>query len=243
MSKRRSTPALFEVIRGPGAEASGRVAAPPPPEHVEPAPGPAVPAIGGRILRVPMGYLFVAGGVLVIVLLVAYSIGYQRGRAAVEEMDAFGGGTGDELPIVDPTLPDPSNTTATPGVGGEESRRPATEERREPPRSTPRNSAQRQPGMYDDTRQAGLNYIIVTRLAREEAEEVAQFLQQNGVDAMLIADNNAWLVIARQGFESFYSNPEAQRLRERLITLGREWKRQHGGSRDFSDLYGRKYTG
>ena len=96
---------------------------------------------------------------------------------------------------------------------------------------------------YEDTRQAGLNYIIITRVDAIEAERIGAFLAGHRIDVMLLPDNNAWLVVTRGGFETWLTNPSAQRLSETLRRLGREWRTQHGGSRDFDDLYGQKFSG
>ena len=246
MSRPRGRP-LFEVVRDQqrGTRFGG------PPVSVDPvAPRGVLPKIdaGGvdadeppRTLRIPTGYLAVAGGVWIISVVAAFSIGFSRGgTAALEEArqerissSALLGGndgsgeqrTGDSAGALPQGRQSPDQ-----GL-----------DRTANSRQTPTGPVTR-PDLSEDTRVAGLNYIVVERFPPEEAVSVAEFLIARGIDVMVLPDKDQRLrrVVTRRGFEGWRSNTEARTLEQELLRLGRVWKSQ-GGSKDFSQLLPQKY--
>ncbi len=92
MSKRRDSPALFELVRTSGIQRPDPNArenplreepvaptATPPPQTSSSA---AVnePDSFGRTIRLPMGYVFLAVAAMIVLLVLAYSVGFSRGR-------------------------------------------------------------------------------------------------------------------------------------------------------------------
>lgn len=256
MPRNRNTPALYEVFgrTGPAPGRSRPVeVAPtfsPPRVHVESiapeaaaAPGPASP----RLIRLPVGYLYVALAVVVLLIVGSYFVGVNRGRARALHPPSDGVGI-DPSSINDPTLggsglggaapreASPAPTfTGTDGTRGGE----ATAESQSPPRQSPAG-----PRSLDrDTRRPGLNYIIVERFEPAEAWAVKEFLKRHGIDVLVLKDKNPALlqVVTAEGFQGWNSNAAAQALNRRLEDLGRQWKSREGGSKDFSQRLAKKH--
>ncbi|MCC6908625.1 MAG: hypothetical protein IT430_11830 [Phycisphaerales bacterium] len=256
MPRNRNTPALFEVFgRTPTAPSHPhRVEVPPPPSpprvHVESiapdtAAAPAGP-ISPRIIRLPVGYIYVAVAVAVLLIVGSYFVGLSRGRQqGLASTQDTGGG-----PLIeDPTLGE--------GIGN-----PDAGANQQPQGASPStagqggNAAARQPNpgpaptglggraLDRDTRQAGLNYIIVERFDPAEAWAVKEFLKRNGVDALVLADNNPSLlqVVTAQGFKGWQTDSAAQALYRRIQQLGQQWKAREGGSKDFSQSFAKRHT-
>ncbi len=250
MAKDRNTPALFEVFgRTPTAPSQPHridvpTPLPPPPRvHVESiapdtAPAPAGPS-SPRIIRLPIGYIYVGLAVVVLLIVGSYFVGVSRGRqqalAPVEE-------TGGRPPINDPTLNQPNpresgaSTTQPPGNSspGAANRTNTT------PQGNPAPVGPTGRTLDRDTRQSGLNYIIVERFDAPEAWAVKEFLKRNGIDVLVLADNNnrsLLQVVTAQGFKGWASDSAAQSLYRKIQQLGSQWKAREGGSKDFSQSF------
>lgn len=245
MAKDRNTPALFEVFGRTNASPSHPVevtpAYSPPRVHVESiapetAPEPAGPS-SPRIIRLPIGYIYVAAAVVVIVIVAAYFVGVSRGRQQAMQSAQD---QGNQLPINDPTLNgdggsmpelgggspvENRNTAPNPANGG------ASQPAVNPGPTTPRK-----PTLDRDTRQVGLNYIIIERFEPDEAFAVKEFLKRNGIDVLVLKDNNPALlqVVTAEGFRGWSSNAAAQALDKKLEQLGQQWRSREKGSKDFS---------
>lgn len=245
MAKDRNTPALFEVFGRMNATPSHPVeVAPtftPPRVHVEsiapeadPAPiGPSSP----RIIRLPIGYIYVALAVVVVAIVGSYFVGVSRGRQqALQPVED----AGNQPPINDPTL------NAGNGGGSNLGTSPPLDNRKVTPNPAPGNNpgptanpGPTTPGrrtLDRDTRQAGLNYIIIERFEPDEAWAVKEFLKRNGIDVLVLKDNNPALlqVVTAEGFRGWSSNAAAQALDLKLEQLGRQWRSRERGSKDFS---------
>lgn len=243
MAKNRNTPALFEVFgRTPTAPTQPhRIEVPPQPSpprvHVESiapdSPATVSAPVSPRIIRLPVGYVYVGLAVVVLLIVGSYFVGVSRGRQqALAPVEA----DGSERPqISDPTLDSPpqvlqgnqrplGDTGSSKAAGGGN-----------PAGSTPPPG----PGgrtLDRDTRQAGLNYIIVERFEPDEAWAVKEFLKRNGIDVLILRDNNPALlqVVTAEGFRGWSTNTAAQALDRKLEQLGREWKARGNGTKDFS---------
>lgn len=245
MAKDRNTPALFEVFgRASSTPAHPVEVAPtftPPRVHVESiapetAPAPAGPS-SPRIIRLPIGYIYVASAVVVVAIVGSYFVGVSRGhQQALQPVEDVG----NQLPISDPTLNPSNGANATLGSN------PPVESRNVSPDPASGNNASpaANPGttapgrrtLDRDTRQAGLNYIIIERFEPDEAWAVKEFLKRNGIDVLVLKDNNPALlqVVTAEGFRGWSSNSAAQALDQRLEQLGRQWRSRERGSKDFS---------
>lgn len=209
--------------------------------------------MGARTVRIPIGYVIVAGGLALALAVVAYLIGYSRAEANAESERRRVLQT--ELDMVDP-LNSPSGTLANPQTaqnaptGGPAPTQTATRPTQQPsqPGATqaPPTGAQRQQpgGLERDPRVPGLNYWVIARLGPDEARRAAAYLLASGVQVAVVETNSDKFreVIASTGFEGL-SSPEAARLKSRILELGRLYRVQEKGPTDFSDMYARKFSG
>lgn len=257
---RRSGPTLLELA---SRTQRAPTVAPPrtPPERPErrlrvkrerPAPEPAeiiddAPSIP-RIVRVPVGYLFIAGALVVALMVGGYLVGYRRASSALRDRERALAQRELETAVQDPLL---SQAPVNPGLlpsAGRSATNPTSTPTTDPAsaRSPQQGGAAPAAAPGEDPRTPGLNYFIVARDLPEEAERAAAFLRDNGVPAFVATSNNAGLrlLIALEGFTS-----EAMRAGEhlpfkaRLQSLGRIWKRDHAGATDWADAYPARYSG
>ncbi len=208
------------------------------------------PAGLGRTVRIPFGTVVIALGGMVVLLVIAYSVGFSRGRAdtADHESSFFGNSSNTGQSDQGVNLATNDSTGAN------------TRDLNQPPSSEgdPANAGQNLtggdntntratttiPARTTDTRTVGLNYIIVEQFSPEEADRAADFLGGQGVDVMVLRTNNPALrqVVVREGFESWGTNSPGRRLLDRLQTVyGVEWRSQHAGSKNFSQAFGLKH--
>lgn len=209
--------------------------------------------MGARSVRIPIGYVIVAGGLALALAVVAYWIGYSRATSNAEaerrrvlqsELDQ----------VVDP-LNAPSGALANPQQPQTSTQSPPGQTANRPPQPTQgtagqaqQTGGQRQPtapaGLERDPRVPGMNYWVIARLGPDEARRAAAYLQASGVEVAVVETNSDKFreVIASTGFEGL-SSPDATRLKSRILELGRLYRVQEKGPTDFSDMYARKFSG
>lgn len=200
---------------------------------------------GGRhplLLRVPKGYIAVAGAVLVAVIVLAYwsgrSIGYRAGfRAANEQFEALRPGV-----MWDGFATDGSGVGGSASGGAAGGARGAGEADGvaagpvarvvRGPTSGARAEAGARTGGEADPRQVGLNYWVLAHYRQAEAQRLLKFLWSQGVDAAAFGRHNDGLfqVQALRGFAAGELDGPAEAYRRQLLTLGRVWKDKHRGS-------------
>ncbi len=254
MAVRRNGPVLFELLKEKQRAGKPRVedAPPPPPPTVHTAPARAAstrPAVEpepddeaphwlspGRTVRMPVGYFFIGVAILIVAFVAGWAIGHQRGAAA-SRAEIAGLKERTLGPVNDPVL-DPSaadRPSAPPPAARPEPRRPAS------PSAGEVNSTTEEPVIGSDPRQTGLNYLIIAREDPDTAVRAARFLERNGVPVAVFPDPGNprfHLVTSRQGFpRGTLSSPEAIRLKQEVLRLGKIWTRDERGPSDFDDAY------
>lgn len=229
--------------RAPSHQAPSRPESAPPrrvevvEEHAPHAPIEESPAIP-RAVRVPMGYLFLAGAGVVALVVMGYLLGYSRASSATRDMERDSAQRELESAVQDPLLEQsPVNPNLLAGGEGESvGAAGATNETRRP--AEPRSGG--------DPRTPGMNYFVVARDLPEEAQRAVEFLESNGVPAMVAPSGNPnlRLVVALRPFtgEEIRAG-EHLSFRARIQSLGRIWKRDHDGAADWADAYPAKYSG
>lgn len=233
-------PTLFELMGEPRRPARPMSAAPEPtPLHFD---EPEARVFGSsRALRVPMGYLFIAGAVAVAAMALAYSIGFQAGQSKRDRMDArqiANGVTGDTEPIRDPLLA-PAKTSAPP--------RQQTVANAPPKQSTPSQAttpSRPASPIGGDPRLPDMNYFIVAYYGPELAKRAVEFLRANGVEAAAISANNGqfhYVVSLKPFTAAEVGSPAYEEHKSQLKRLGRIWKRDHKGPDDFSEVWAQKH--
>lgn len=244
MAKDRSTPALLELITQGGASAvpvSKPVSLGPSVSNTSDRVEKQVSSVDAgshqRIVRLPIGYVYVGSVAAVVLVIAAYFVGAAQGRSQA-------GATTDSAGLSNSGLNE-SVRRETPSNNAVNENRSNQNEESAPPINPNRTSGAPggSPRSLDvDTRQSGLNYIIIERFPAEEAWSVREFLARNGIDVLILPDNNPSLlqVVTRQGFSGWASNDQAQAMDRRLGQLGRQWKDRESGSKDFSRRLARK---
>ncbi|MBL0928119.1 MAG: hypothetical protein IBJ11_10795 [Phycisphaerales bacterium] len=281
-SRAQQAPPSRPTPASPAPPPPPRPAAPPPPQRVEvprpvhvaaphepqrPAPVAAPPAGDepedrvlwfrpGQVLRVPVGYLFVAAGLLIAVAIFAYLLGYQKRDGEYKrEQEALAARTTPD--VTEPLRqPGPNGQTAptgaTAGPGRPEPARPADRPNAgrpsEPPsgrRIVPVDGVIFLEAGMDDPRESGKHYYILATAGKEETDRIARFLGGKGVDVIRLPPNNAGLsqVVGLRAFESGKpDDPDAVEYRRQVQRLGREWRQTQRGATEFADMYLAKYT-
>jgi hypothetical protein len=225
-------------------------------------------------VRKSAAYLVVAG--VFVVALVVWIIAFTRGKAVgVNETERkFGVLTQPAQPAGDPLNGTPGqppqagpgpSTSQDPPVNADPRKsnaaKPQPKKGAPPPAALGVTAAQVGAGAGDiltpngrtatDPRVPGMNYLVLTILAEEEAAEAVAFLARNGLDSFAVpnkADRRASsgrktsVLIVSGGItaEQYKKDPTRTQLEQAAAKLGVAWKKQ-GGSVDFAQYYWQKY--
>ncbi len=196
----------------------------------------------GRTIRLPVGYLWLAGAGGLVLLIGAFSTGYMRGQhettARLE---------GEWLDTRQPTLavPPPEIKTVERPVRTGQS--PSIEPRAAANRpERPRPPAGGPGRILSDPRVKGLNYFILIHTHKKNAEKLAVFCRQEGVEAYAVPDKrnrSLYRVLVLPGYAKGQRSSEAVRALERRITdATRKWKVQRN-PRDELGYYPERFGG
>ncbi|MEM8834710.1 MAG: hypothetical protein AAGD00_02710 [Planctomycetota bacterium] len=246
MSKRGRVPALYELVRdrprtgpfaAPGSRYVDRIEEP---EEDESLLSP------GRIVRVPVGYFFVAAAIVVIVGIGGYILGESRARAELELIKERAAQQGIENLIIDPLTQQPERQ-ATNQVS------PSIDRTAGVSTGGPRTGGVTPPverpliidSWDDDPREPDLNYFHVAHLPRSEADRAATYLAARGVPTARLPRERGGScdVVVLQGLARGELGSEQRReLEQRVKRIGRDYKREANGPTDFADLYLRKHV-
>ena len=182
----------------------------------------------GRVLRVPVGYIFIVAAVILGVSLMAYVAGFTKGS---DDPGSFGQG---DLP---PTMLENHE------IASDLSRQQADAQRDERDAdssfvstSNDRSSRQaadrsRMGDLDANPRQVGLNYYYIVHTNRSGAVAVAEFCRQEGLEAHLSGGNNAKLfgVYVLPGYSREEANSEKVRnLQTKLDQVMKKWNKKVG---------------
>jgi len=263
MRRSRNGPALYELLggrhaplaRGSRAEPKPK---PPPKRHREQPPveietGSESTVLGwlspGRIVKLPVGYLFFGVAGVLIALFGAYLVGFKRMENLVEaqrraEVEQEFSSTMD--PLVSLRLKEQPQPVASGGDGkeGASSHAPVVK-----PATSPVI-----PGVVDigageaDPRQPGLNYLVAATLPTGEAKRAAEFLAGKGLAVAMVPVHNRPTrreVIVLEGLsrEQYRKGSHKLRLEERVRAVGREFDRDYRGGDDFASCWWKKFNG
>lgn len=216
----------------------------------------------GRVLRVPVGFVIVYLGATIVLLIVAYSVGYSRGKnytlneEATAKMGQFNqnqintaGSPGNDN-MVNNSGYSPQNTGSNTADNNNRQSNSSNNNKTEPrvinsnnPITAENNSNNTTTNLYKDTRVKGLNYIIIEQFSSEEAVRVAEFLKKNNINVMLLKTNDRELlqVVAKQGIPGSRYSTDGVRLKQQIQLLGKDWKNQYGGTKNFDQAYGQLF--
>lgn len=217
-----------------------------------------------RVLRVPIGYVWIAAGAALLVAVIAYVAGFNHASAReasrrASQADAASGTDGlGGAGIADPLVSQPE-----PGRGGTRGGKPddtgakAADKSGARPRAgeggTGGTAGQAGTGMTSggasppDPRQKGWHYFVVAHPSISRTGEMVQFLRANGLDAHVVRDHNGDLrkVIVLPGFarQEDRSSPQVKAFRAKLLEVGLKWEKAARGNQNFGKAYAEPFTG
>lgn len=257
MASKRRGPVLLELLKDrspsgpqrtpPPAVAPPPPAPPPPVSRPSPAPKPVPVDSGarpwwmspGRVVRIPVGYLFFAAAGVVALFALGWTLGHRQ--AVVSHRTVLAAEAEETLGAShDPLLSEPTSRPSNVRQQTVQAQTPTTRTTQPQSSQTAEQAPRTRPGQPGDPRTPGLNYYIVVRESPETAERAASFLRNNGLAAVTIPDNNPRFhnVVVLKGFaREDLGSEERRRLHQEILRLGKIWKRDHGGASEFSDLW------
>ncbi len=200
----------------------------------------------GRTIRVPVGYLWLAGAGGLVLLIVTFSTGFVRGKhEATAELEREWLDT--RQPIL--AVPPPEVETGDPAVRTEPSPGIETRAAIDPP-GQPEVLAQTPaagPGqILSDPRRKGINYFILIHTQRKNAVDLAVFCRQEGVEAYVVPDRknrSLYRVLVLPGYARGQRSSEPVRaLEQRIADATRKWKLQRN-PRDELGYYPERFRG
>jgi hypothetical protein len=218
---------------------------------------------GSRVLRVPVGFIFISVGVLVVLLTASYWVGFLRGEAVVHaawnidradalaadrqmrtvlEVDEPGGATRKE------TQPAPVDTARALVEVPVQASSPVPDPTPAPAPApvVPVESTQ-VPALAASSgyaRVEGINYYIIDHPSRQKVVELVVFCRKHGLDAhQTVSASGSPKVYVTPGYSAGQSaQDEIIELRERIREVGILWEREDPGrNSDFSTRYAEKY--
>ncbi|MFM1831009.1 MAG: hypothetical protein RLZZ558_1349 [Planctomycetota bacterium] len=190
---------------------------------------PALLASAMRSIRIPLGFLWVLGVLVLLLMVVAYAFGHGRGKAAgfqegVRQQldDATVRATSSQ--VRDPLALPPRTVTDPP-----------------PQRTVPAPEPSPAP-TTGDPRQKGLFYfVLVTDPSEAGGRSVVDFCRASDLDAHLVFDNNGKsrkvIVLPALATSAARSSREGRDLEARIKAVGRRWQAKAKGNRNFDDTY------
>lgn len=249
MASKHTQPALYEKM---GRASAGPVGSAPPPRPKMEASPPPASASGanplaslltpGRTVRLPVGYLLLGGGVMILVIWFAFMLGHNKGegeaRTQFEQsvLDQTGDiGTDGSLITLDPLNDQPSAGTQTPGQS--------------PPKTNPKPSAGTSTAVSGkwgpvvpktNPCKKGELHFVLAETTESGAKALADFCRGKGLETYVISGKNERLrrVVAFPGFvNSAYSSSAVKALEAKIHQVGQVWKATNRSNSDLRDAY------
>jgi hypothetical protein len=235
---RRAAPALYELMRRPGAPvaSSSSPAMAGTPRRVGNAPG--LPST----FEISLRRAIVLGIAVVVAVSIAYGLGVKRGSNAntgaprsgsdAESVSAPSVVSQQTSPVI-PAIPGKSSgatgsktAAPVPGTSGSGNSAPAA-------RAATNNKS--------DPRVKGMFYFVVGHPSSDRAAGMLKFCKDEGLDAYLVPDENALSrkIIVLPGYRdlSEKSSSEIKALEAKIKRVGKKWKGDKPGNKDFDDAY------
>lgn len=246
-SKRRSNPALYELIQ---ARSTSRAV--PPVADPEPATPSSQPQTGdsinwlspGRTIRVPIGYLFLAAAALILLVVFVYMFGFQHGERSTQLQ--FGDLADGTAPARSPAIAQDPMARDT-GPAGAGSAQLAGSQ----PAAVRSNTAWAVTNRdlwgvpRSDPREAGLNYFVLIHTQQANAIKLAKFCRAESLEAYVVKAKNMdqYQVIVLPGYSRGAREDQQIIALERTIKqVTRKWKLRVN-SRDDLSYYPVRYNG
>ena len=216
--------------------------------------------LSSKTVTLPMIWVYAGIGLVLLMLVAGYGIGYQLGTGSSRELERREAARDAERVFVDDPLRidqgggSPADELPDRNGGGDRSNQPEIDRP-----STAGAGVLRADGRTAaDPRRSGVNYLELVALPREQAIEAVRYLSANGQEAIAVpvaelepgsrrSNTSASFRVIALGLavpgEQFRSSADARkRFEDRLARLGKSWAAD-GGASDFSDPLWRRYGG
>lgn len=230
---RRSGPTLYEVMSKSPPPGQRRAPSNRPEDRLNERPAASRMMSPGRVVRLPIGFAWMIGGGLLLTIVLSYVVGYSRGQqisdadarrlsAGLEE--SMREATRVEDPLFTPTVPTPlARVVDEPLVTP-------------PPQRTPQRASTRR------SREPGKAYFVAETPLSVRAEEICTFIRASGLDALVVPTENTRFrqVIVLPGYDPGDAETR-DRLRQRIIEIGRRFEKQGRNNDNFDDTYSAVY--
>ena len=187
----------------------------------------------GRTLRLPLGWVPVAGVAMVAVAVLAYIWGFSRGR----EDARLEAGRALEASVASRSVSDPLAQEPLPGRGGPSA--PGIDQRASGPGDGPIDAGQ-------DPRRPGFNYFVLAHATTATAPELAAFCRDRGLEARVVEDHNgvARKIVVLPGYvDGERRGDRVRAIEQRIVEVGLAWKSHRRGNADFSGYYAELHRG
>ena len=234
---RRSGPTLYEVMsKAPPSGQPRALSNRPDPRDTE-RPAASRMMTPGRVLRLPIGFAWMIGGGLVLAIVLSYVVGYSRGQQIADDdarrlsaglAESMRESTRVEDPLVTPDVPTPLARVVD--------EVPVVPRVTPPPRQTPQRAT------TSRIREPGKAYFVAETPLAVRAEEICTFIRGSGLDAMVVPTENTRFrqVIVLPGYDPGDAETR-DRLRQRIIEIGRRFEKQSRNNDNFDDTYSAVY--
>ena len=235
---RRAAPALYELMRRPGAPvaSSSSPAMAGTPRRVGNAPG--LPST----FEISLRRAIVIGIAVVVAVSIAYGLGVKRGSSANTGAPRSGS---DAESVSPPSVVSQQTSPVIPAIPGKSSG--AANSKTAAPVPGTSGSGKSAPAARaatdnkSDPRVKGMFYFVVGHPSSDRRLEMLNFCREQGLDAYLVADVNALSrkIIVLPGYRepSEKSLPEIKALEAKIKQVGKKWKGNKPGNKDFDDAY------
>ncbi len=227
---RKKGPALYELINPAGGEPL------PPAKHVQPTRrvdddenlthNVLTP---GRSVRMSIGTIGVFAAVVLALIVISFTIGFNRGEAVAKQ--DYGSRLFQEVDA--------------PPVVAKIVKKPAVSPPQRPPVIQDSTGVLSYWGEIDvDPRESGVHYFILSQTTKEGAQRIASFCREKGLETYAISGDNTRLhrVIALPGFQS-RNEQGVSDLLLRIRSIGQAWAEDDGRGDDLHDAYLSLYQG
>jgi len=201
----------------------------------------------GRAIRLPVGYVLLGSALLIVILSLAYGIGYKGGQRAgqakyQQDLVASAQGISDgTLRSLDPLTDPPPKTSKQAANPSNSSRSNSNANVRSAPASSWGPVIPK-----EEPRKKGLRYFILMSTTEQGAVRLAEFCRANGLETYVIKGKNSDLrrVIAFPGFAlADRSSSQVKALESLIESIDVKWKQAEKNSRGLQGFYPETFDG
>ncbi|MEM7229518.1 MAG: hypothetical protein AAF432_11975 [Planctomycetota bacterium] len=200
----------------------------------------------GRVVHMPVGYLFVGVAVVILAMIGTYAVGHHNGERTLRDdyMDRQFAIDADPTTIRDPLLEhdeQPGGSIVDSTISPPVTNAPfgSLEVTHTTIDAGPRAVSDWGP-IESDPRQSGVNYFVLMETYQDGALRLVEFCRTRGLETYVISGKNTRLrkVIVLPGFEGMQRSSSAVKaLEAKIRDVGLDWQAREGGEDNLSGAY------